>query len=141
MLTRRSAHAHHGTKRRGELPRSRRSRISTSSWPKNLGRPIAHFRKDAAQDERQLSRVLARITAQIFDDVRQRGVTQGYGLKLASAVPRFPRALSRRALAEFVSPNCRDLHTLLSAQRRGFMSETQQSAQKEVGRFQIQTGN
>jgi hypothetical protein len=37
--------------------------------------------------ERQLGRVFGWITTQLFDDVSQLGVAQGYGLKLASAVP------------------------------------------------------
>ena len=47
--TRRSTRAQHGPRRRGDLPRSVRSRISTSSWPMNLSRPIAYLREDAAK--------------------------------------------------------------------------------------------
>ena len=58
--TRRSARADRGTRRRGDLPRSVRNRISTSSWPKNLNRPIAYLGEDAAKSQRQLGRVLGR---------------------------------------------------------------------------------
>src|SRR5262245_17707836 len=46
-----------------------RSWISTSSWTKNLSRPITYLRKDLAKGQRQLRRVLGRFPSQRFDDV------------------------------------------------------------------------
>ena len=93
LLTLRSAR--HGTRRRGELLQPVRSRIFTSSWPKNLSRSIAYLREDAAKSQRQL------VAAQ-----RDR-------LKLARPVPRLPRALSGSPLAELVPAHCRNLLTML----------------------------
>src|SRR5215471_14741650 len=96
-----AAHAHHGTRRGGELPRSVRSWISTSSWPKNPSRPITYLRQDLAKGQRQLRRVLGRLPSQRFDDVPELAGAQRDRLQVTSAVPRLPHTLSRRPLVEF----------------------------------------
>src|SRR5215469_3647059 len=136
-----AAHAHHGTRRGGELPRSVRSWISTSSWPKNPSRPITYLRQDLAKGQRQLRRVLGRLPSQRFDDVPELVGGQRDRLQLTSAVPRLPRALSRRPLFKFAPAHRGHLVALLPAQFRGFLSEAQKRTQWKIRRLQIQTRN